>query len=131
MEDQLLIVTKKLISILPRDWERVIFSLFIRNCEMNGKKALSKEFKCKCIAKSCDDAIDIVKFYEESYEEEDILFENLDYWYSFYKELDEKYNLIIFKLSNDGNYEILKLDDFDDKVDGKTLDDRINSVLMD
>ena len=76
---------KELKKLVPNDWKSVVFSLFVRECEVNSKKAISKEFQCKCTSKSTDKIIDLVKFYEANFEVEDILFSILNFWYKEYK----------------------------------------------
>ena len=64
MADSFLNLVKRLVSILPSDWNKVTFSLFVRECSINGKIAFSKEFKCYCLSDSCDTPINLVKVYE-------------------------------------------------------------------
>ena len=113
---------KELKKIVPNDWKSVVFSLFVRECEVNSKKAISKEFQCKCTSKSTDKIIDLVKFYEANFEVEDILFSILNFWYKEYKKSSTE-NFIIFKLDSSGNYEIKRFP----KVPNKII---INTVEM-
>ena len=104
-----------LVSILPSDWDAVVVSLFVRKCIVNEKEALSKEFQCKCISKSTTNIINLVKYYEENYEVEDIMFAFVNYLFSEYKK-NTSDNLLIFKLNSDGNYEIKKLNGINNDV---------------
>jgi len=106
MNNSLLILVKKLVSILPSDWNKVTFSTFIRECSVNGKKAYSKEFKCYCLSDSCIEPINIVKVYEENFEVEDLFFDLLDFFYNNYFRDDNKENFIILKINSDGVYGI-------------------------
>lgn len=106
MNNSLLILVKKLVSILPSDWNKVTFSTFVRECSVNGKKAYSKEFKCYCLSDSCIEPINIVKVYEENFEVEDLFFDLLDFFYNNYFRDDNKENFIILKINSDGVYGI-------------------------
>ena len=106
MNNSLLILVKKLVSILPSDWNKVTFSTFIRECSVNGKKAYSKEFKCYCLSDSCIQPINIVKVYEENFEVEDLFFELLDFFYKNYFREVNKENFIILKINSVGEYGI-------------------------
>jgi len=117
---------KELKKIVPNDWKSVVFSLFVRECEVNSKKAISKEFQCKCTSKSTDKIIDLVKFYEANFEVEDILFSILNFWYKEYKKSSTE-NFIIFKLDSSGNYEIKRFPKVPNDIDNKII---INTVEM-
>ncbi len=119
---------KLLISILPSDWEKVVFSLFIRKCVVNGQDAFSKEFQCKCTAKSINEPIDLVSFYEDNIEMEDILFSVLDFFYQMYKE-KSKDNFIIFKLCSDGSYEIKTTDKLENDIKNSEINDIVLELL--
>lgn len=124
---EILDCAKKLSKIVPSDWTKVVFSLFVRECEVNGKQAFSKEFQCKCLSLSTDNVIDLVKIYEENYEVEDTLFEILDFWYQELKDTSD--NFIIFKLDNTGNYEIKKFGKIPKDTDNKIIINTVEEYL--
>lgn len=124
---EILDCAKKLNKIAPSDWTKLVFSLFVRECEVNGKTAYSKEFQCKCLSKSTEAVVDLVKVYEENFEVEDTLFEILNFWYKEYKENNTKF--IIFKLYSDGNYEIKKFEKVPNDIDNKILTNTIEEYL--
>ena len=124
---EILDCAKKLSKIAPSDWTKLVFSLFVRDCEVNGKKALSKEFQCKCLSESTEAVVDLVKVYEENFEVEDTLFEILNFWYKEYKKNNTKF--IIFKLYSDGNYEIKKFEKVPNDIDNKILTNTIEEYL--
>ena len=119
---------KALKKIVPSDWEKVVFSLFIRECEVNKKKAISKEFQCKCTSKSTKNIIDLVKFYEENIEVEDTLFSILNFWYKEYKKSPQE-NFIIFILDRDGNYEIKRFPKIPSDIDNKIISNTVEQCL--
>lgn len=119
---------KELKKLVPNDWKSVVFSLFVRECEVNNKKAISKEFQCKCTSKTTDKIIDLVKFYEENYEAEDILFMVLNFWYKEYKKSPLE-NFIIFRLESDGNYEIKRFQKVPNDIDNKIIINTVEECL--
>ena len=123
MNEKLIKIVKKFIGVLPSDWESMIFSVFKRDCEVNGVKTVSKEFKCYSLAKSLEQPIDIIKVYEENFEVEDLFFEFMDYLYLTYLKNSED-NFVSFKLISDGNYELKT-----DKLDNDITNDKMLSII--
>ncbi|MBR4617831.1 MAG: hypothetical protein IKO49_00775 [Bacilli bacterium] len=121
---------QKLVSFLPNDWEKCVFSLLVRNCEVNGNKAISKEFQCKCISNSIDKIIDLVRYYDDNFEVEDLMFEILDFWYDLYKSDKSLGNFVIFKLYRDGNYEIKTFSGINSDIDNKIVVNTVEQYLI-
>lgn len=119
---------KELKKLVPSDWKSVVFSLFVRECKVNDKKAISKEFQCRCTSNSTDKIIDLVKFYEENFVAEDILFSMLNFWYKEYKKTPSE-NFIIFKLDNSGYYEIKRFPNISSDIDNKIIFNTIEECL--
>jgi len=107
---------------LPSDWNKMVFSMFARECSVNGKKSYSKEFKCLCLADSYELPIDLVKVYDEDYDTTDLFFDLLNYLYKNHLNDKEVSNFIVFKLFNDGNYELNKIHLDDSTSNGDILD---------
>ena len=118
---------KKLIKIAPSDWTKLVFSLFVRECEVNGKEAFSKEFQCKCLSESTEAIIDLVKVYEENFDVEDTFFEIMNFWYKKVKNSED--NFIIFKLDKNGNYEVKKFGKISSETDNKIIINTVESYL--
>ena len=120
---------RTLISFLPSDWNKVVFSLFVRECEINNKKAFSKEFQCKCLTNSVNEILDLVKYYENDFLVEDKMFMILDFLYKKYKE-DPSCNFLIFSLENSGKYELERIKIDSNNVNIKSLTNIVNNYLM-
>lgn len=126
MADSFLNLVKRLVSILPSDWNKVTFSLFVRECSINGKTAFSKEFKCYCLSDSCDTPINLVKVYEENFDIEDLFFDLLDFFYKNYFNKDS--NFITLKVHKDGNYEIKRIS-LNNNISNDEIVDIINEYI--
>lgn len=124
---EILDCAKKLSKIAPSDWTKIVFSVFVRQCEVNGEKAFSKEFQCKCLSESTEAVIDLVKVYEENFDVEDTFFEILNFWYKKIKNSDD--NFIIFKLDKSGNYEVKKFGKISSETDNKIIINTVESYL--
>lgn len=116
-------------SILPNNWDSAVFSLLVRDCSVNGKKAISKEFQCKCIKRELKQIIDLVSNSEGNYEVEDILFKMMDEFYEFYNK-SSGWNFIIFKLNSDGSYQTKFFDKIDNSFDAKIISNTVDKFLI-
>ena len=122
MDNSLVTILKRIVKILPSDWNKMVFSVFARECVVNGKKSYSKEFKCLCLTDSYELPIDLVKVYDDDYDTTDLFFDLLNYLYKNHLDDKEVSNFIVFKLFNDGNYELNKIHLDDSTSNGDILD---------
>lgn len=122
-------VSKLLLKILPDRFDKCVFSLLLRKCNVNGKDTISKEFQCKCVNKNSDKILDLVKFSDGYFDVEDILFAIMDKFYDLYNKLND-FNFIIFKLKSDGSYDVRFFNNIDNNCDNLIISNIVERFLL-
>lgn len=122
-------VADLLVTILPKNWDKAIFSLLIRDCQVNGKQTKSKEFQCKCVKKNTKKILDLVAYSDDNFEVQDIFFEMMDIFYELYNK-SNGWNFIMFKLECNGGYSVKTCAGIDDKFDNKIIVNTVNNFIL-